>query len=265
MVEDGWDRLARAGSAFHGSALMLHREHDEPDWIYGEDNWEPYPLALWLLHDKVLLYQHDLFPGTFTADAEVLTWNLSFGYQLSSKWEAAERAVGSPWLELAGALQRALGPHYAGVPLTSYRRLGAEVTETTFGAFTVVANRSPERPYARGVDTIAPHGFHARTRDGSLVAGAFAGTFGGAALSPGTHYLVVRREGASVVVEQPLGADTDVSVEAPPGRPVRVDALDAEGRLLGAVGAQLRSGRVQFRYAGTQSGRRVAGYRVAGG
>jgi hypothetical protein len=265
MVEDGWDRLARAGSAFHGSALMLHREHDELDWIYGEGNWEPHPLALWLLHDKVLLYQHDLFTGTFTEDAEVLTWNLAFGYQLSSKWEAGERAAGSAWLELAGALQRALGPHYAGRPLTSFRAVTTDVTETRFGDLTLIANWSADRPYARGAETIAPHGFHARTRDGSLVAGAFRDAFGGAPLSPGTHYLVVRRDGGAVTVEQPLGADTDVSVEAPAGGPVQVNALDAGGNALGAVRAELRGRRVQFRYAATHAGRRVSGYRIAAG
>ena len=264
MVEDGWDRLAGAGAAFHGSALMLHREHDEPNLLFGAGNWEPYPLALWLLHDKVLLYQHDLYTGTFAHDPEVLTWNLAFGYLFSSKWEAEERAGGSSWLELAASLQRALGPLYAGRPLVAYRRLAGGVTESDFGTVTVLANRNGDRPFASGGDAIAPHGFRARTRDGRLVAGAYQGTFGGAPLSPGTHYLLVRRDTTAVTVQQLRGADTDVTVVPPAGRPLRLVAL--------AGGATVRSERVtesrgvvRFRYAGVLEGRRVDGYRIVSG
>jgi hypothetical protein len=264
MVEDGWDRLARAGSAFHGSALMLHREHDEPNLLFGPGNWEPFPLALWLLHDKVLLYQHDLFSGTFAGDVEVLTWNLAFGYLFSSKWEAEERASGSPWLGLAAALQRALGPSYAGAPFFGYRRVTGDVTESRFGGLTVFANWSRTAPHRSGGETIAPRGFLARTRDGRLVAGAFEGSFGGAPLTPGTHFLLVRRDASSVTVEQPLGADTTVSVAPPPGRPLRVEAL-AAGTPLARVPATLRGGRVEFRYASVVGGRAIDGYRVVGG
>ena len=54
-------------------------------------DWTTFPLALWLLHDKVLLYQHDLFDGTFTADPEILTWNLAYGYMLSYNWGSGPR------------------------------------------------------------------------------------------------------------------------------------------------------------------------------
>lgn len=262
MVEDGWDRLARSGSAFHGSALMLHREHDEPNLLFGEGNWEPYPLAGWLLHDKVLLYHHDLFTGTFADDIEVLTWSFAFGYQLSSKWEAEERVSGSPWLELASALQGELGPLYARRQLTGYRRVTADVTESAFGALRVLANWSAVRAHAVGGDTIAPHGFRARTLDGGLVAGSFEGSFGGVALSPGTHYLIVRRGPTSVTVEQPLGADTEVAVAAPSAGAPRVEALGADGVAVGTAPATLRSGRIRFRYAAVLGGKRVAGYRI---
>jgi len=39
-------------------------------------------LALWLFHDKVLMYQHDLYEGTMAADPEALMWDLAFGLQL---------------------------------------------------------------------------------------------------------------------------------------------------------------------------------------
>jgi hypothetical protein len=169
MVEDGWDRLAASFSGFDSSLMLMQREFDWLDQRFGTD-WQPFPLALWLLHDKVLLYQHDLFDDTFTADPEILTWNLAYGYMLSYNWSVG---LGGPWLGIVTAFQRALGPHYAGVALTSYATLADGVTETRFGTYSVIANRTTS---AYGVDglTIAPGGFLARTDDGSLVAGEFA-------------------------------------------------------------------------------------------
>ena len=79
MVEDGWDRLARDSVGFNGSLLMMSRELDLPNAYFGVGNWQPYPLAAWLFHDKVLMYQHDLYDGTMATDLEVLTWNMAFG------------------------------------------------------------------------------------------------------------------------------------------------------------------------------------------
>ena len=96
------------------------------------------------------------------------------------------------------------------------------------------------------------------------MAGAYQGTFGGAPLSPGTHYLLVRRDTTAVTVQQLRGADTDVTVVPPAGRPLRLVAL--------AGGATVRSERVtesrgvvRFRYAGVLEGRRVDGYRIVSG
>jgi len=157
MVEDGWDRLARDTVGFHGSALMMSRELGRVELIYGAGNWQPYPIADWLFHDKVLMYQHDLFDGTMARDDEVLTWNLAFGLVSSWSWDMGT----GPWLDYVGALQRALGPHYAGVPLDSFRDLAPGVTESTFGDLVVVANRSGA-PYETGGYEIAPNGFLAR-------------------------------------------------------------------------------------------------------
>jgi hypothetical protein len=174
MVEDGWDRLAESFSGFHGGLLLMEREHQEPDKLWGAGNWRPFPLALWLVHDKVLLYQHDLYEKTMTIDSEVLTWNEAFGFVLSYDWA---QGLDSPWVGIAAAFQQALGPHYAGVALTAYRDLGAGVTETRFGNYTVVANWNGSA-YDTGGYRIAPGGFLARTDDSSLVAGEFADASG---------------------------------------------------------------------------------------
>lgn len=266
MVEDGWDRLARDFTGFHGSMLMMAREQDAPNILFGEDNWEPYPLADWLFHDKVLLYQHDLYDGTMAGDTEVLTWNMAFGLISSYSWNDLLDSIHSPWLDLVGGLQRALGPHYAGVPLTSYRNLEPDVTQSTFGDLVVVANWDSVGGYATGGYGVAASGFLARSDDDRLLAGAFAGEFGGVALSAGTHYLIVQRDEGSVTVRQPLGDDTNLAV-APPsswssGRRLQATAIAPDGKVVGAADGELRSGRFVFRYAGEFNGHEVGAYRV---
>jgi len=204
MVEDGWDRLADSFAGFHGSLLSMAREHDYSDVKWGKGNWEPYPLAAWLFHDKVLIYQHDLYEGTMTRDPEALTFSLAFGFVLSYAWNGWEGTLDSPWLGLAGAVQRALGPYYAGRALTGYRNVAPEVTETAFGDFTVLANWSPTTRHDVDGYGIAPGGFLGRSADGRVLAGAFVGTFDGKPLPGGVHYRIVERTGDGVTVQEPL-------------------------------------------------------------
>jgi len=177
MVEDGWDRLASVSSGFDGSLMLMQRALHYPDTQWGAGNWQTFPLALWLFHDKVLLYQHDLYEGTLTTDPAILTWNLAYGFMLSYTWDVWAHSLDNPWLGIVGAFQHALGPHYAGATLTSYRQIADGVTETRFGTYAVVANRTGS-VYQTGGYRIAPGGFLARTDDGSLVAGEFADTAG---------------------------------------------------------------------------------------
>ncbi len=269
MVEDGWDRLASPFVGFAGGLQLMQREFDWLDDQWGKGTWETYPLADWLVHDKVLLYQHDLYDDTMTTDREILTWNLAYGFMLSYAWDQRYDTLSSPWLELAGDFQRALGPHYAGVALTSYRRVGDGVTETRFGDFSVVANWSATAPYSTDGYGVAPGGFVARAGDGSVLAGVFTDTFGGSALSPGVHYVVVERSGGAVGVRQPIGADTQLAVDPPPGwtagQPIRVTALAAGGSPIADVPGELRGSRYAFTYQSALNGTRVDAYRLTAG
>ncbi len=261
MIEDGWDRTAETFAGFHGGLLLQSREHDEPNREWGAGNWEPYPLALWLLHDKVLLYQHDLFEGTMTTDPEVLAWNLAFGFMLSYAW--TPDSLGSPWLGLVGTIQRVLGPHYAGQALSAFAEPAPGVTESTFGDLRVVANRAAAA-YPLDRYGIAPQGFLARAPE--VTAGAFVGSFDGAPLAPGTHYLVVERSTSSVTVRQPLGEDTPIAV-APPGswragQPLHATAYGLDGGRLGDAGGELRGGRFRLDYRGALGGQTVGSYRI---
>jgi hypothetical protein len=220
MAEDGWDRLAADVVGFHGGLLMMQRELGAVDRYFGAGNWEPYPLATWLVHDKVLMYQHDLYPQTMAADADVLTWNAAFGLVESVEWRPGNET--SPWLLLAARLQEDLGPHYAGVALASFTTLAPGVTRSVFGDLTVVANRS-EAVY----DGIEPHGFRATAGDVTVQA------------YPGEHWLIEERSGGTTTVRQPVGGDFTVTV---PGSSVTTSTGTS-------VPFTAASGKVTFTYA----------------
>jgi hypothetical protein len=263
MVEDGWDRLAKSFAGFHGGMLLQDRQFDEPNGFYGEGNWRPYPLADWLFHDKVLMYQHDLYPDTMTADLQVLTWNMAFGLVFSYEWDERRHSLDSPWLDLVGSFQRALGPHYAGLPLSDWREPAEDVTESVFGDLTVTANWGKDT-YAADKFGIAAGGFLARTRDDSVTACTCTGSFNGSPLADGVHYLLVERAPGSVTVRQPIGPDTRLTLDPPPGwqaaRAPQATALDPTGKPFDTVPVDVVQGRFVFDYDASVAGARVGGY-----
>ncbi|HEY8686505.1 MAG TPA: DUF6259 domain-containing protein, partial [Chloroflexota bacterium] len=194
MTENGWDRLAATEVGFNGSLLTWERAFQDPDQFFGAGNWDAYPLALWLLHDKVLLYQHDLALETMSDKADVLTWNMAFGTMLSYNWQGSGKNWQSnPKLDLITWLQRDVAALYAGQPLTDYTTVAPNVTQTRFPNLRVTANWDAKRSYTTSGSTIAPGGFLAQSDTGTVLAGAFTGKFNGHALSRGTHYLIVER------------------------------------------------------------------------
>lgn len=269
MVEDGWDRLAKSFAGFHGGLLTVQRESAEADILYGAGNWDPFPLAPMVLHDKVLMYQHDLAEQTMTTDHATLTFNLALGLMLSFSWDGTTDSLDSPWLDLVASYQHALGPYSAGQPLQSYTAVAPHVTETGYPNLSVLANWSSSDSYATGGFGIAPNGFLARSGDGAVVAGTLSGTFDGFALSPGSHDLVVSRTSSAVTVHQPLGPETPISVRLPSswqaGSLVHAAALARDGSTLGPISGTVQNGRFVFACAGSQPGLPAPTYRISVG
>jgi hypothetical protein len=188
MAEDGWDRLAESFSGFHGGLLQMSRQFQWPSTHWGDGNWQPYPIADWLFHDKVLLYQHDLYEPSMTTDPEVLTFNLAFGFLLSFAWDGQTGSIDSPWLELDGKVQRTVAPYYAGKRLTAFRTLSPDVTESVFdGGLSVVANWSATQSADVGGSTIAPLGFLARLADGTVLAATYGSSWSGVTFPSGSR------------------------------------------------------------------------------
>ena len=81
--------------------------------------------------------------------------------------------------------------------------------------------------------------------------------------------MIVERNAASVVVSQPVGADTPLAVDPPaswtPTQSLRATAVAADGTALGTTGGNVENGKFVFQYAGVVGGRRVEEYRVAVG
>lgn len=267
MTEMGWDRLTERMIGFHGSLLTWAREFNAADLNFGSGNWQPYPLSLWLWHDKVLHYQHDLSTYTMTEDKSVLTWNMAFGMMLSYNWQWEDNnPLGNPWLNLVTQFQQKIAARYAGQMLTSYTELSADVSETRFGDLTIVANWHPSVSYAREGHRIAPSGFYARTDDGSLVAGVFTGAFNESWMSAGEHYLIVEQLGNHIIVQQPVGYDTVLAVRLPEhwrGRTLSVHALNVQGSVIGEAGHWIEQNRAKFIYRSAMKGQTVSAYRIA--
>ncbi|MBN1139363.1 MAG: hypothetical protein JXM73_22490 [Anaerolineae bacterium] len=269
MTEMGWDRLAETEVGFHGSLLTWEREFEYGDQYWGSGNWEPYPLALWLFHDKVLLYQHDLSLLTMSADKEVLTWNLAFGTMLSYDWQWIENDLPDvPWLDLVVALQRAVVARTAGQMLTDYADLQTSVTQSTFGEISVIANWDPAQTYLVDGHYISPGGFLARTSDNTVLAGVFDGFFNGAAITPGDHYVILERMASAVIVRHPVGSETPLSIDAPDdwqeGETLQVQAFDRTGNLLDDVDFEMEGRMVLFTCHQFYGDQYVAYYRISG-
>lgn len=266
MTELGFDRLTETEVGFHGSVLLPERLELTDDW-WGAGTWHPYPLAPMMARDKVLFYQHDLAPETFTVDRETLTWNLAFGYMLS--YDLVESSFGggldSEWLGLVSAFQEHALSHYADERVTNFTNLGDEVTQTTFESHSVVANWDEVSSYTVDDHTLSPSGAILTSDDGSLTAGAFT-NFNGVPLSPGDHYLIENRGWNDICVRQPIGADTDLTLDLlpgwAPGDPITVWAYAHDGRFVGRVPVTTSEQEVCFTYRQQVAGESVAYYRV---
>jgi hypothetical protein len=217
MTELGFDRLAETEAGFHGSVLLPERSGNTSDW-WGTGTWHPYPLAPILTRDKVLFYQHDLAPETFTFDKATLAWNMAFGYMLS--YDLVQSSYGggvnSPWLGLAAAFQKYVLSLYASERITNYTSLPGNGTQTSFESFTTITNWDISNSYATGEYVLPPQGAMTKKNDGSVVAGIFT-SYNNLPLSGGDHYLIEERKPSEIIVRQPMGTNTDLTIRLLPG------------------------------------------------
>jgi len=205
--------------------------------------------------------------GLSVSGNETLTWNLALGYMLSTDLFESSYGGGldSDWLELVGAFQEHVLARYADEVVTDFFNLEDDVTQTSFETYTVVANWDKVNAYSVGEHTLPPLGLLATSGDGSLTAGVFVG-YNGVALSAGDHYLIEDRGATEIVVHQPLGADTSLTLERLPGwgpnDPIKAYAFSATDQVIGSVPVAVTARGLSFVYQRQLAGRSVAYYKV---
>lgn len=266
MTENGFDRLAETEAGFNGSILLAERLH-ETEQRLGNGTWQVYPFAPLLVRDKVLFYQHNLAPETFTFDKVTLAWNLALGYMLSYDLKSSKfgGGVDSPWLRVVSDFQREVLARYADERMLGYTNIRDQVTQTAFEQTTVTTNWDATNPYPLPDYTLAPSGFVVTTTDHSLIAGIFT-HYHGARLSAGDHYLIETRTATALVLRQSMGTDTELTVPLPPHwqqvRTIAIQAFSPNHRLLASFPVTVHAGQTTFRYQNQQNGQPVAYYRI---
>ena len=273
MTEMGYDRLAATEIGFHGSILLPEMTENLPEW-------QPVPWAPLMLRDKVLFYQHDLAPQTFTHNKTVLGWNLAMGYMLSYDLvpDGTGGGLKSDWLNVVGALQQRVLSRYADALVTgfSYIRAGGEgspiATQTGFGDCSALVNWDDVQPFPFGGYILPSRGALVEcqpsvSNESSLTAGVFV-NYRGATLSPGDHYLIEERGRAGTAVRQLMGADTPLVVAYPHGVPIDrsvvAQARARDGRLLGFALTTPTPRGLQFEYHNQVAGEPVDHYWLPG-
>jgi hypothetical protein len=98
-----------------------------------------------------------------------------------------------------------------------------------------------------------------------LVAGLFT-RYNGQLLSAGEHYLIEARKPDTIVVRQPLGADTDITVRLPTAwhtsRQVDIQAFAQGDRLMAQFSAPVTAGQVTFAWQRQRARQAITYYSI---
>jgi hypothetical protein len=234
-TENGWDRLVNHEAQFCGLTWAIVPTQDAPAWRvmlderFPSTQWDLFPLAQILAHDKVSMIHHDL--GQFVSNHEVLAWTLGLGYGLSLRVGASELDLPRTreWLRWLARLQQSVCARYVGEPIRSFTHERPDPTNSapggiiraTYGPVNVRANLGPD-PLVDGGTMLAGHGFEARAP--GLLAGRFArigtnefGTEGVAFVCEGAaraaEFWIYSRGDRRVAIEAPEPADGSVMVQ----------------------------------------------------
>lgn len=266
MTECGFDRLITHEIGFHGSALLL----EVRDGLVGElspEYFQYYPFATMLARDKVLFYQHDLAPESFTHNKKNLLVNLAMGYMLS--YDLNESIWGGgledDWIRVAAEFQRFVLSQYADELVSGYVYLDEEVTRTDFENYHVVSNWSEGNSYFIDGFMLPKQGGLIRKNDNNLIAGLFT-RYNDHALSSGDHFLIEERLQEEIIIRQPLGNDTPLTINKLPvwenSTSFLAMAYTFDDRLIGQVPVSEQSETLQFNYQRDLYSQEVSYYKL---
>ncbi len=258
IVQGGYDRLVPNALGFTGS--VYPDGPSEWDNRFGEGNWQPYPLAAYLYHDKVLQYAP---LDRQTSDKKALSWNLFYGMQLSGALYDGDNPnrLALDWFEVLGPFQNYVGAELAGQALTDSKEIADGVGQNTFADFTVIKN-DQKAGYVLQDQLISAQGVMVTANDGHLLAGIFD-KLNGQPLSGTDHFLIVRTFADSILVYQPKGEDTNLRLPRP------ADWKDSTRIHIYAVGASsteisaaLSADYIDFDYSAKIQGENTGWYKI---
>ena len=169
-TEDGFDGLVNVESEFCGlTQELVPFPYDQEGLLSArlpDNDWEFFPIAQYVAHDKAFFINHDLGVGVWNRDA--LLWSLALGYGMSLPVSASSPAQDPDrmrWLTFLARVQETLGPHFMGVAPSGFRYLRGSgsrgVMAARYGDLRVVVNLS-DTPYQDGAVTVGAHDFDAR-------------------------------------------------------------------------------------------------------
>ena len=262
-TEEGWDRLAQAMYGFIGNTdwnAWFRRKRNE----WGNGNWETYPAIPILWRDKTLAYDIRVRGMNYTvaevaADIEKtidtlydLRYYLAFGYQMHSKikvyWWRPELRLKQEEVNMFLDFGHHVTWHFADELLTDYTRTD-EVSTSEFATFSVTAEWSVDHPVDVGPHGLVPGGVVAFAHDGSITGGVFR-SYNGRALTEGEHYLIEQRKAQGVVLRQPMGPETHITLGTPDkaSSNVKLAAFNRRDERLTSTSARVQDGEVRFQY-----------------
>lgn len=252
MTELGFDRLIDSEVGFHGSVLLPETLDYTADW-WGDNTWHIYPFAPLLARDMVFFYQHDLAPETFAHNKAIFSWDLALGYMLSYDLNPSEWGGGldNEWIDVVATFQKHVISQYADEKMVDYFNLSEDVTQTNFEDFHVIKNWSENNGFSIDGYVLPQQGVIIQKNNGNLTAGIFS-TYNNQPLNSGDHYLIEERLGNIIVLRQPMGADTYLTIDKlinwNDSGNVIAWAYSDQGQVIGQVNVVNHVDDVQFTY-----------------
>jgi hypothetical protein len=255
---------------FIGSA---HSDRSALDGELGQGNWTYYPLASLLAHDKVLFYP---YWNDTSASKEAMAWSFSMGYMLNNvlvespdSGQTGLAAFDTTWTTVLAEFQQKVGARIAGQPMTDYKFISNDVSQSMFGDVTVTRNWNAQKSYSTDQYSLPPDGFLVQSGDGSLTAGVFT-AYNGQSLPGSEHYLIEVRSADSIKIFQPLGDPCELLI-APlegwdqSGKAIIAEGYDSNGNQAGKMATDWSAGYFKFAYKPELNGKTVSYYLLSTG
>ncbi|OGV69920.1 MAG: hypothetical protein A3K19_02030 [Lentisphaerae bacterium RIFOXYB12_FULL_65_16] len=171
-TEDGWAGVVNYEVQLCGLSWAVVAGDWTPDWarplkgVYPTSNWEIFPIAQYVAHDKCAMIHHDL--GQFVTHRRVLAWTLGIGYAMSYRINGTALTADRPreWLYWLDRIQKSVCARQIGQPLREFKHDWGSTPgddddgtiRATYGDVRIVANLGP-RPLTEQGAEIAPYGF----------------------------------------------------------------------------------------------------------